>query len=164
MDGELHTSVATEPAGTHQRFMQLALRAAAQAGTAGEVPIGAVVVRDDRVIGTGCNAPIATHDPTGHAEIRALRAAARHAANYRLPATTLYVTVEPCLMCVGALLHARVEHVVFGCREPRLGALGSVYDAAAEYRGNHRLQVTGGVCADTARALMQEFFQVRRGA
>ena len=147
-----------------EHFMQLALCAAQQATTEGEVPIGAVVVRGERIIGSGYNAPIGSHDPTGHAEILALRAAALNEANYRLPAATMYVTVEPCLMCVGAMLHARLRRVVFGCREPKLGALGSVYDAVGDYRGNHRLQVTAGVCADEARALLQQFFQARRGA
>jgi tRNA(adenine34) deaminase len=145
-------------------YMQLALCAAQQASREGEVPVGAVVVRGECVIGSAHNAPIGSHDPTGHAEILALRTAALRAENYRLPGATLYVTVEPCLMCVGAMLHARVERVVFGCREPKLGALGSVYDAVGDYRGNHRLQVTAGVCADEARTLLREFFQVRRGA
>ena len=149
---------------SNEHFMQLALCAAQAAGAQGEVPIGAVVVQAERLLGSAYNAPIALHDPTAHAEILALRAAALHAANYRLPGATLYVTVEPCLMCVGAMIHARLRRVVFGCREPKLGALGSVYDALADYRGNHRLQVTGGVCADAASMLLRDFFRVRRGA
>jgi tRNA(adenine34) deaminase len=147
-----------------EHFMLLALCAAQQASAEGEVPIGAVVVQGERVIGSAHNAPIASHDPTGHAEILALRAAALNEANYRLPAATIYVTVEPCLMCVGAMLHARLRRVVFGCREPKLGALGSVYDAVGNYRGNHRLLVTGDVYADAASAMLRQFFRVRRGA
>ena len=147
-----------------ERFMQLALSAAQQASREGEVPVGAVVVREGRIVGSAYNSPIGSHDPTAHAEVLALRMAALNAANYRLPGATIYVTVEPCLMCVGAMLHARVQRVVFGCREPKLGALGSVYDAVGDYRGNHRVRVTAGVCADEASALLRRFFQVRRGA
>jgi len=160
----MQTAAASHILDVDQHFMQLALCAAQQGGREGEVPIGAVVVRGERIIGSAYNAPVGSHDPTGHAEILALRAAALNEANYRLPAATIYVTVEPCLMCVGAILHARLKRVVFGCREPKLGALGSVYDAVADYRGNHRLQVTAGVCADEASALLRRFFQVRRGA
>jgi tRNA(adenine34) deaminase len=143
--------------------MYQALVAAQEAAALGEVPIGAVLVRDDRIVGRGHNAPIAMSDPTAHAEVLALRAAARAAGNYRLPGTTLYVTVEPCAMCVGALLQARVTRVVFGCSDPKAGALGSVCNLAAA-RTNHRFTVTGGVCADEARALLQGFFRLRRGA
>jgi tRNA(adenine34) deaminase len=156
------TSGALDDADEH--FMQLALSAAQQASREGEVPIGAVVVRGERIIGSAYNAPIRSHDPTAHAEVLALRAAALHEANYRLPGASMYVTVEPCLMCVGAMLHARLRRVVFGCREPKVGALGSAYDAVGDYRGNHRLQVTAGVCADEATQLLRRFFQVRRGA
>jgi tRNA(adenine34) deaminase len=145
-------------------FMELALDAARRGATIGEVPIGAVVVRGERVLGTGHNAPISGHDPTAHAEVIALRAAAQLEENYRLPGTTLYVTVEPCVMCVGALLHARVARVVFGCTDPKGGALGSLYDVGRDGRGNHRLIVRGGVCADGASALLRSFFHVRRGA
>ena len=144
-------------------FMLQALVLARQAATCGEVPIGALLVRDGRIVGTGHNAPIALSDPTAHAEVLALREAARAERNYRLPGTTLYATVEPCAMCVGALLQARVTRVVFGCADPRAGALGSVCDLST-VRTNHRLAITGGVCADPARALMQEIFRVRRGA
>jgi tRNA(adenine34) deaminase len=147
-----------------EHFMQLALCAAQRASQEGEVPIGAVVVRGERILGSAYNAPISAHDPTAHAEVLALRTAALHAANYRLPGASIYVTVEPCLMCVGAMLHARLRRVVYGCREPKLGALGSVYDAVGDYRGNHRLQVTAGVCADEASTLLRRFFQARRGA
>jgi|SRR5579862_1035181 len=160
----MNTDAATGAFDIDRHFMQLALCAAQQAGSEGEVPVGAVVAREGRIIGSGYNAPIGLQDPTGHAEIIALRVAAANEANYRLPGATLYVTVEPCLMCVGALLHARLHRVVFGCAEPKLGALGSVCDAARDYRGNHRIQVTAGVCADEARVLLQEFFRARRGA
>ncbi len=160
----MYTEASSRVPDVDQRFMQLALCAARQASLEDEVPIGAVVVREEQVIGSAYNAPISSHDPTGHAEIRALRMAALRAANYRLPGAIMYVTVEPCLMCVGAMLHARLRRVVFGCREPKLGALGSVYDAVEDYRGNHRLRVTEGVCAEESSALLRQFFQVRRGA
>jgi len=160
----MYTEAPSGVSDVDRHFMQLALCAAQQAESDGEVPIGAVVVCGERIIGSGYNAPISAHDPTAHAEIVALRVAAAHEANYRLPGATMYVTVEPCLMCVGAMLHARLQRIVFGCPEPKLGALGSVYDARRDYRGNHRMQVTAGVCADEARALMRQFFQARRGA
>ncbi len=144
-------------------FMLLALALAREAAARGEVPIGALLVRDGRIVGSGHNAPIALNDPTAHAEVLAVREAARAEQNYRLPGTTLYVTVEPCAMCVGALLQARVTRVVFGCADPKAGALGSVCDLSS-VRTNHRLAITGGVCADEARALLQQFFRVRRGA
>ncbi|HYY05492.1 MAG TPA: tRNA adenosine(34) deaminase TadA, partial [Candidatus Limnocylindria bacterium] len=128
----------------------------------GEVPIGAVVVADDRVLARAGNASIAEHDPTAHAEVRALRAAARAAGNHRLPATTLYVTVEPCVMCMGAALHARVAHLVYGCADPKGGAAGSLFDLSGDRRLNHRIAVTAGVSEDACRALLQEFFRTRR--
>lgn len=142
--------------------MRLALAEAARARDVGEVPVGAVVVLDGRVIGTGFNHPITASDPTAHAEIVALRAAAGTLGNYRLTGTTMYVTVEPCLMCVGALIHARVATVVYGATEPRAGALVSM-TRAHEFAGlNHRLDVMGGVLEDECRAVMQEFFKLRR--
>jgi len=142
--------------------MQLALAEAARARAAGEVPIGAVLVMNDEVLATGFNQPIASHDPTAHAEVVAIRAAARRVGNYRLTGSTLYVTVEPCLMCVGAMIHARVGTVVYGAPEPRAGALGSSI-AAHEAPGlNHRLQVVSGVLADECREVMQTFFRERR--
>lgn len=138
--------------------------AARQAAVVGEVPIGAVLVRDGNIIGTAYNAPIALSDPTAHAEIVVLREAARRERNYRLPRTTLYVTVEPCVMCVGALVHARVDRVVFGCPEPKAGALGSVCDLGRGLPLNHRFAVSGGVCAEEASLLLQGFFRSRRGA
>lgn len=147
----------------HEPFMRLALAEAARGREAGEVPVGAVVVLDGVVVGAGFNRPIAAVDPTAHAEIVALREAARRAGNYRLPGSTLYVTVEPCLMCVGAAVHARVETIVYGAPEPRAGALGSAV-AAHEAPGlNHRLRVVGGVLEAECRALMQAFFRERRG-
>ena len=143
--------------------MRQALALAARAAESGEVPVGAVVVVDGVVVGEGWNQPIASSDPTAHAEIVAMRAAARHLRNYRLTGASLVVTVEPCLMCVGAMIHARIATVVYGTPEPRAGALGSAI-AAHETPGlNHRLAVVGGVLADECRALMQTFFRDRRG-
>ena len=142
--------------------MRQALAEAARARDAGEVPVGAVVVFDGRVIGAGFNHPITASDPTAHAEIVALRAAATTLGNYRLTATTMYVTVEPCLMCVGAMIHARVATVVYGATEPRAGAVVSM-TRAHEFTGlNHRLEAIGGVLEDECRAIMQEFFKLRR--
>lgn len=142
------------------RALELAHRAQAE----GEVPVGAVVVRDDEQIGAGWNRPIAAHDPTAHAEIEALRAAAARLGNYRLPGSTLYVTVEPCVMCAGAIIQARIERVVFGAADAKAGAAGSVFDVLTSGRLNHRPVCTGGVCADRAAALLRAFFQARRGA
>lgn len=142
--------------------MRRALALAAQAGESGEVPVGALVILDGAVVGEGWNQPIATSDPTAHAEIVAMRTAASHVKNYRLSGATLVVTVEPCLMCVGAMVHARIGTVIYGAPEPRAGALGSAL-AAHETPGlNHRLAVVGGVLADECRALIQTFFKDRR--
>jgi len=149
---------------TDEVGMGAALAEAAYAEAAGEVPVGAVVVLHEAIIGRGYNRPIALSDPTAHAEILALREAARTLNNYRLPGTTLYVTVEPCLMCVGALLQARVQRLVFGCRDPKAGAVGSLYDVSNDPRLNHQLEVTIGVRADESRALLQRFFRSRRKA
>jgi tRNA(adenine34) deaminase len=143
-------------------FMHLALEQARLAGAAGEVPIGAVLVLEGALVARGFNCPIGAVDPTAHAEIVTLREAARALGNYRLTGATLYVTVEPCLMCVGALVHARVARVVFGAPEPKTGALGSTVDALANPSLNHRFDVVRGVCAEETRALLQEFFQSRR--
>jgi tRNA(adenine34) deaminase len=145
-------------------FMQAALAAARLAAARGEVPIGAVVVRGEEIIGSAHNAPITLNDPTAHAEILAMRVAAQRERNYRLPGAVLYVTAEPCLMCVGALLHARVGRVVYGCAEPKSGALVSRHQLGQADRGAQRFEVTAGVCAEEALALLQEFFLVRRGA
>jgi len=142
--------------------MTAALAAAHEAGERGEVPVGAVVVRDDRMLASAGNASIAEHDPAGHAEVVVLRAAARAARNYRLTGATLYVTVEPCLMCVGAALHARVERLVFGCADPKGGAAGSLYDVTDDPRLNHRITVVSGVEDAACRALLQQFFRARR--
>lgn len=143
--------------------MTRALALAAEAEAHGEVPVGAVVVIGGEVVGEGFNQPIASGDPTAHAEIVAMRRACARMKNYRLSGATLVVTVEPCLMCVGAMIHARIGTVVYGAPEPRAGALGSAI-AAHEAPGlNHRLAVVGGVRADECRALMQAFFKDRRG-
>ena len=140
-----------------------AVREATAAGERGEVPVGAVVVLDDRVVGCAGNASVAEHDPTGHAEVRALRAAAHAIRNYRLPGATLYVTVEPCAMCMGAALHARIARLVYGCADPKGGAAGSLFDLANDARLNHRIAVTAGVAEERCRALVQDFFRARRG-
>lgn len=144
--------------------MRQALAVATEARNAGEVPIGAVVVIDDAVVAAAYNQPISSHDPTAHAEIVAMRAAAAVVGNYRLTGATLYVTVEPCLMCVGAMVHARIGLVVFGAPEPKAGALQSMTRAHELAGLNHRLDVIGGVLEDESRALLQAFFQSRRSA
>jgi tRNA(adenine34) deaminase len=149
---------------THELFMDLALAEARKAAVAGEVPVGAVVVMDGRVIGAGCNQPIGSHDPTAHAEIVAMRQAANAVASYRLTGATLYVTVEPCMMCVGAMVHARIGLVVFGATEPKAGAVVSQQRAHELPWLNHRLLAEGGVREDECRAVMQAFFRGRRGA
>lgn len=147
---------------THEDAMRLALQEAARARAVGEVPVGAVVVYEGRVVGTGFNQPISAVDPTAHAEIGALRAAARALGNYRLTDATLYVTVEPCLMCVGAMVHARIGLVVYGATDARAGALGSAFRAHEAPGLNHRLTILGGVLAEECRTLMQDFFRARR--
>ena len=145
-----------------EQFMARALDLARQAATLGEVPVGALVVREGVVIGEGFNRPIGAHDPTAHAEIMALRAAAAIEANYRLPGCTLYVTLEPCAMCAGAILHSRIARVVYGARDPKTGANGSVIDLFAEPRLNHHAQIEGGVLADDCGRLLSSFFSARR--
>ena len=142
--------------------MRLALAEAARARALGEVPVGAVVVAGEAAIGKGCNQPISAEDPTAHAEINALRAAAAAVKNYRVSGVTLYVTIEPCLMCVGAMIHARVGLVVYGAAEPRAGALVSRARAHELPGLNHRLEVLGGVLEDDCRDMMQSFFRERR--
>ncbi len=144
--------------------MHEALHLARQAQAAGEVPVGAVVVRDGKIIGRGFNHPILASDPTAHAEISALRDAARRENNYRLPGCTLYATLEPCAMCVGAILHARIGRVVFGAADPKTGACGSVIDLPAETMLNHHAQFSGGVLADECGALLKAFFAERRNS
>jgi tRNA(adenine34) deaminase len=143
-------------------FMHEALALARQAGSVDEVPVGAVVVIDGAIVGRGFNQPIRRHDPTAHAEVMALRDAAEHLGNYRLPGATLYVTLEPCVMCSGAIMHARVARVVFGARDPKTGAAGSVVDLYAESRLNHHANIVGGVLAEECGALLSNFFAVRR--
>jgi tRNA(adenine34) deaminase len=145
-----------------EMFMREALALAGEAAAAGEVPVGAVVVSAGKVIGRGFNQPISGHDPTAHAEIVALRNAAQHMGNYRLADCELYVTLEPCAMCAGAIMHARIARVVYGAPDPKTGASGSVVDLFAETRLNHHTLVTGGVLADDAAQLLQQFFAVRR--
>lgn len=147
---------------SHETLMALALEEARKALAAGEVPVGAVIVLDGEVIGAGFNQPISANDPTAHAEIVALRAAAARAGNYRLTGATLYVTVEPCLMCVGAMVHARVGLVVYGTAEPKAGAIVSMTRAHELPQLNHRLQVEGGVLEDECRDVVQAFFRSRR--
>jgi tRNA(adenine34) deaminase len=143
-------------------YMNMALELARQAAALGEVPVGAVVVREDEVIGRGFNRPIGGHDPSAHAEIAALRDAGQQVGNYRLPGATLYVTLEPCTMCIGAMFHARIARVVFGARDPKTGAAGSVLDLFAESRLNHHASVEGGVLATECGALLSSFFAARR--
>jgi tRNA(adenine34) deaminase len=143
-------------------FMMRALMLAQRAAEEGEVPVGALIVADNEVIGEGWNSPIARHDPTAHAEILALRAAAQLQRNYRLNDARLYVTLEPCAMCTGAVLNARVARVVFGAWDAKAGACGSVIDLPREPRLTHRLDVFGGVCSEESAALLREFFEQRR--
>jgi len=143
-------------------FMRLALEEAERARTAGEVPVGAVVVLDDAVVGRGYNHPIDARDPTAHAEVVALRAAGLAVGNYRLTGSTLYATVEPCLMCVGAIVHARVGRVVYGVVDPKGGAVRSILDVST-LALNHRFEVDEGVLADDCREILQAFFRERRG-
>ncbi len=145
-----------------QAWMHLALGQARLAASAGEVPVGALVVRNGQVLGAGHNSPVAEHDPTAHAEVAALRAAAAAVGNYRLEGCTLYVTLEPCTMCVGAMLHARLARVVFGAADAKSGAAGSVWDLFADRRLNHQTRVEGGVLAAECGALLQQFFHVKR--
>ena len=149
-------------AANDERFMREALALAREAGAAGEVPVGAVVVRNGEIIGRGINWPIASHDPTAHAEITALREAANRLGNYRLPGCELFVTLEPCAMCTGAIFHARIARVVFGARDPKTGAAGSVLDLYAEPRLNHHAEILGGVLAAECGELLSSFFAARR--
>lgn len=146
-----------------EEWMRVALEQARIAGACGEVPVGAVVVCDGEIIGRGFNQPIRTHDPTSHAEVMALRDAAQHLKNYRLPGCELYVTLEPCAMCCGAIMHARIKRVVFGASDPKTGAVGSVIDLFAEARLNHHAETIGGVLAEECGSLLSGFFAARRG-
>ncbi len=147
------------------RWMRKALALAERAAAAGEVPVGAVLVRDGQAIGEGWNCPIGTHDPSAHAEIRALRDAGARVGNYRLPDSTLYVTLEPCPMCAAALVHARVRRLVYAASDPKGGACGSVFDLLpSDARFNHQTQVTGGVLAEACGERLRAFFRERRRA
>ena len=143
-------------------FMRTALDLAQQAAAAGEVPVGAVVVKDGVVIGRGFNQPISLRDPSAHAEIMAMRNAAQQLGNYRLSGGDLYVTLEPCCMCAGAIMHARIAWVVYAAADPKTGACGSVIDVFAETRLNHHTEVAGGVLAQEAGILLRDFFADRR--
>ncbi|HEY7743729.1 MAG TPA: tRNA adenosine(34) deaminase TadA [Burkholderiales bacterium] len=145
-----------------EAFMREALALARQAGESGEVPVGAVLVKDGAVVGRGYNRPVSGRDPTAHAEVVALREAAAHIGNYRLGECELYVTLEPCAMCAGAIMHARVKRVVFGAPDPKSGACGSVVNLFAEDRLNHHAAVVGGVLSNESARLLQEFFAARR--
>ncbi|HID46303.1 MAG TPA: tRNA adenosine(34) deaminase TadA [Chromatiaceae bacterium] len=151
------------PVKTDNHFMQRALELARHAEAQGEVPVGAVVVLEGEIIGEGWNQPIGRHDPSAHAEIMALRDAGQSQQNYRLPESTLYVTLEPCPMCAGAIVHARVGRVVFGASDPRSGAAGSVFDLLpSDQRFNHVTDAVGGVLADESAQLLRQFFRARR--
>lgn len=143
-------------------FMQQALDLATEAAIAGEVPVGAIVVKDNVIVGRGFNQPISRHDPSAHAEVNALREAAANLNNYRLPGCDLYVTLEPCAMCAGAIIHARIARVIFGAADPKSGAAGSVIDLFANPRLNHHAVVVGGVLAEQCGHVLSEFFAQRR--
>ena len=146
-------------------FMRVALELAAEAEEAGEVPVGAVVVRNGVILGRGYNCPISAADPTAHAEVMALRNAAKNVGNYRLADCTLYVTLEPCAMCIGAIVLARIPRLVFGATDPKAGACGSIMNIPLEPRLNHRVEVVAGLCAEDSQQLLQEFFrQLRKNA
>lgn len=143
-------------------WMRQALMLAQQAEQNGEVPVGAVIVLDDQLIGAGWNQPIRQHDPTAHAEIVALRAACTHQQNYRLPHATMYITLEPCIMCAGAIVHARIERVVFAATEPKTGAAGSCIDIFNTSQLNHRVQYEQGLLADESSQMLRTFFRSKR--
>ena len=145
-----------------RQYMQQAIEQAQLAALAGEVPVGAVLVRDGQVISKAFNQPITNHDPSAHAEMLALRQAAEAEQNYRLPGTTLYVTLEPCTMCAGAMLHARVDRIVYGAPDPKTGAAGSVVDVFASKQINHQTSVNGGIMAQECGQLLKTFFKERR--
>lgn len=152
----------TEQEQIDARFMARALELARTAEAAGEVPVGAVIVKDGAIVSEGWNRPISTHDPTAHAEIVAMRAASQVLRSYRLLGTTLYVTLEPCAMCAGAMVHARVKRLVYAATDPRAGAAGSIFNIAQHSALNHRLDVLGGVMAEECSAQLRSFFVARR--
>jgi len=145
-----------------RQFMQQALEQAKLAALAGEVPVGAVLVRDGEVLSQAFNRPISNHDPSAHAEMLALRAAAHQDGNYRLPGTTLYVTLEPCVMCAGALMHARVERVVYGAPDPKTGSAGSALDVFSVKQINHQTRIEGGLMGEECGQVLKDFFKERR--
>ncbi|OEU79411.1 MAG: tRNA-specific adenosine deaminase [Desulfobulbaceae bacterium C00003063] len=145
-----------------EKWMGRALAMALEASRRGEVPVGAVLVMDDMIIGEGGNSPIGLHDPTAHAEIIAIRNAAAALKNYRLPLTTLYVTLEPCIMCMGAILHARIDRLVYGASDPKSGAVSSVYTIGSDELLNHYLKITGNILEQTCSSLLKDFFKDRR--
>ena len=147
-----------------ERFMRRAIELAAEAAEAGEVPVGAVLVSEGAIVGEGRNAPIGDHDPSAHAEMAALRAAGKALKNYRLPKSTLYVTLEPCVMCAGAMLHARVDRLVFGAFDPKTGMAGSVFNVFSDISHYHQLNAEGGLLADECAEQLQAFFRARRKA
>jgi tRNA(adenine34) deaminase len=149
-------------ADAHHHWMRRALQLATQAEAEGEVPIGAVIVLNGEAIGEGWNRPISSDDPTAHAEVVALRAAALHLNNYRVTGATLYVTLEPCAMCAGAIVHARVARVIFGAHDPRVGAAGSVFNLLDSDKMNHRCEVQGGVLGEECGEMLRRFFKERR--
>jgi tRNA(adenine34) deaminase len=150
------------PDETHKYWMEKALELARKAESAGEVPVGAVLVKDEQLIAEGWNQPVSSHDATSHAEIMAMREAGIKLSNYRLIDTTMYVTLEPCSMCVGAMIHARVAKVVYGASEPRTGALGGAFNLLMSNEHNHNFDVVSGVLAEESRDMLQSFFQSRR--
>ena len=145
-----------------ENWMRYALQLAQQAALQGDVPVGAVLVQDDNILGEGWNQPISLNDPSAHAEMLAMRTAGQTTANYRLPNTTLYVTLEPCCMCAGAMIHARIARVVFGAYDPKTGAAGSLFSVLNDPRHNHQVQISGGVLAEECAELLRTFFRERR--
>jgi tRNA(adenine34) deaminase len=151
-----------KPSAEDDTFMREAVAEASRAASKQEVPVGAIVVLDGKIVGRGHNQPIASKDPTAHAEVLAIREAARAVGAYRLPGAILYVTLEPCLMCVGAIIHARIATIKYGARDEKAGALGSVYDIGRDGRLNHRIEVFGGLMEDECAEMLREFFKQRR--
>ena len=149
---------------TDLHYMSRALELARFAEANGEVPVGAVIVKDDQIIGQGWNQPITTHDPSAHAEMLAMRAAAQSLGNYRLLDTTLYVTLEPCAMCAGAMVHARIRRLVYAATDPRAGAAGTLFNIVQHDALNHRVEVTGGVLEEECAAVLRNFFRNRRSS
>jgi len=152
----------TATASQDEKWMRHALTLAHKAAASGEVPVGAVLVKNDQLLSEGWNQPIMNHDPTAHAEIMAIRSAAESVKNYRLPDTTLYITIEPCSMCAGAIVHARISRVVFGASEPRAGAAGSVINLLQNDQFNHQTEVVSGILKDECGQVLKDFFRERR--